>query len=132
MTTASLAGSIEAFLDRYEYVDCREIGHPWQTQQREWKVEGTGSQRVYTKTRWCPTCDTIRVDRMNARLESLHPVYHYPTDYKADPGQPISRIDVRRWEILKMEAAQNTPTPAGRTKKKPPAAGSTRRRKAAP
>lgn len=113
----SIQAPVDDYLRTYTYLDCRELGHPWTTQHREWLIEGTGPDRVYTKTRLCPVCSTRRVDRVNFRFESLHPVYHYPDGYKCEPGQPISRIDVRRFQIQSMLAQEYEP-PANRTKRR--------------
>jgi hypothetical protein len=114
----SLAATVDNFLDRYGFVDCRELGHPWITETHDWFIEGAGAQRVYRKTRRCPVCDTQRVDRVNARFERLHSQYVYPDGYKAEPGVTINRGEVRRWEIQRMLAAEaDPPRKTGRRRK---------------
>lgn len=104
--------TLDAFLEQYGFIECRESGHSWTAQQRNgrWNVEGVGPHRVYTKTYECAGCGTTRTARYNYRFERLHPRYDYPSGYQAEPGMGFSRTDVCRFEILRELAAEEPPT----------------------
>lgn len=117
MTTATFA--IDDFLKSYAYKGCRDGGHSFPTPKgpQEWRPEGVGPQRIYTRPRVCPGCGMVRTDRMNARFQMMRPLYDRPKDYGCEPGQPFTREDVRRFEILEMLDAQEKSSTRRRRRK---------------
>lgn len=115
MTAATF--DVDTFLGRYAYVDCRADGHPWPpTQRQDWRIDGSGPQRVYFRPRVCPVCETVRVDRVNARWESLPSVYHYPEGYRCSRDESPKRSEARRYLIQSIFGA-DAATPARRQRK---------------
>lgn len=91
-----------------DFLDCRDIGHAWaEASEDEIKEGGWKAPFGWLRLFQCTSCQTIRLDVINAKGEIGHRRYIYPSGYqlvKHTPAKAPFRVELARRRGIRLSS----------------------------